>query len=375
MDQYVANAVLAMIATAALIPVAMLPILGHTVRHFGRLRGWPMLAALGLMGSAIALAVFTILPLPDSADLACANPAAWQLDPGRSLGQIVDLYEARGARATLTSFTFWQFVANIALFVPFGFFLHQASRWPGIAVIAVGASASMLIELSQGTGFFGVFPCPYRVFDVDDIIANTAGAVLGLLASYLAVGLFPFTRPPRLPDLAPPGRIRRAVALAADLAIAFAAVTAIEGAEAIVGVLADGYDVTVPVAITPQVDLWVTVVVATAIGLGVPLVRRDRATLGQAVMNIAPVRAEAPTTPPPPWAVAARAVIRWVPWLLSPAVAGPVAAMIEAAVTLTRRDRASLTNLLTVTRTRSVPSIRADRLTASADTVVMDPLE
>ncbi|WP_084128546.1 VanZ family protein [Demequina sp. NBRC 110055] len=375
MDLYVANAMLTMVATAVLIPVAMLPILGHTVRYYGRLRGWPMLAALGLMGSAIALAVFTILPLPDSADLACTTPVSWQLDPGASLRQIFDSYEGQGGRATATSFTFLQFAANVALFMPFGFFLHQASRWPGLAVVAVGASASMLIELSQGTGFFGVFPCPYRMFDVDDILANTGGALLGLIVSYIAIGLFPFTRPPREPDLAAPGRVRRAVAVIADLGLALAAVTLVEGGQAVLDALADGYDVTVPVAMPTRVDTWVTVVAVGLLGLGVPLLRRDRATLGQAVMNVAPVSVDRPTTPPPVWAVLVRAVLRWAPWAISPTLAGPLALMIELAVSFVRADRRSLTGLATLTRTRSVPAIRADRYTATADTTVMDPLE
>ncbi|WP_084099797.1 VanZ family protein [Demequina sp. NBRC 110051] len=375
MDQYVANAVLVMAATAALIPLAMLPILGHTVRYYGRLRGWPMIAALGLMGSAVALAVFTILPLPSAEDLACTVDIPWQLDPGASLAQIIDLYEARGARGLLGTFTFWQFTANIALFVPFGFFLHQASRWPGIAVIAVGASASMLIELSQGTGFFGIFPCPYRVFDVDDLIANTAGAILGLIASYIAIGLFPFTRPPREPDLAAPGRIRRGVAGTADLAIGLGAMVAIEGGQAILTVLADGYTSPEPVDISPEVDMAVRIGVAAVLGLAVPLIRRDRATLGQALMNIAPVRVDRGMEPPARWSALVRAVIRWVPWVLSPTLVGPLVAMAEIAASVVRRDRRSLAALASLTRTRSVPSIRADRYTASAETTVMDPLE
>ncbi|WP_284328028.1 VanZ family protein [Demequina litorisediminis] len=297
-----------------------------------------------------------------------------RLDPGASIGQIGDIYGAGGLRALAGSFTFWQFAANIALFMPFGFFLHQASRWPGIAVVAVGASASMLIELSQGTGFFGVFPCPYRIFDVDDLIANTAGVVFGLVASYIAIGLLPFTRPPRLPDLAPPGRIRRAVAVMADLGIGLAAVTAIQGVGVVFEALSDGHTTPQPADLTPTLNTWVGAAVALVLGVVVPLVRADRATLGQAVMNIAPVRTAQHTTAPAPWAVGVRAVIRFVPWILSPTLLGPVAAMIELACTFLTRERQSVAGLASLTRTRSVPSIRADRARGDAPTVVMEPL-
>lgn len=35
----------------------------------------------------------------------------------------------------------------------------------------------------QGTGVFGFFKCLYRLFDVDDLMLNTSGAVLGFLVT------------------------------------------------------------------------------------------------------------------------------------------------------------------------------------------------
>lgn len=35
-----------------------------------------------------------------------------------------------------------------------------------------------MIETTQLTGVWGIYPCAYRVFDVDDLLMNTLGAVL-----------------------------------------------------------------------------------------------------------------------------------------------------------------------------------------------------
>ena len=49
----------------------------------------------------------------------------------------------------------------------------------------------------QLTGVMGVFPCSYRLFDVDDLIWNTSGAVIGYGCAMLFDRLFP----PRRTDM------------------------------------------------------------------------------------------------------------------------------------------------------------------------------
>lgn len=75
----------------------------------------------------------------------------------------------------LYTYTVLEFLANIALFVPFGLLLALA--WPRIktwhmAVLGLGTSG--VIEFVQ------IF-LPTRFSTVSDLIANTAGAVVGCL--------------------------------------------------------------------------------------------------------------------------------------------------------------------------------------------------
>lgn len=68
-----------------------------------------------------------------------------------------------------------ELIGNIVMFIPYGALLAAAFRglrwW---AVDLIGLGTTLIIELVQ--------PFLYRSFDLDDIIANTLGTVIGCLA-------------------------------------------------------------------------------------------------------------------------------------------------------------------------------------------------
>ncbi len=75
---------------------------------------------------------------------------------------------------------------NILLFVPLGLLLHNRGRHSLLTATLAGFGLSVLIELTQLTGVWFVYPCAYRHFDVNDIIFNTIGATVGALAAVAA---------------------------------------------------------------------------------------------------------------------------------------------------------------------------------------------
>lgn len=78
----------------------------------------------------------------------------------------------REIRAGGFTFTLLNFVGNLAVFVPLGFFpalLFRGARWQRSAL--VGFATSLLVECGQ---YFVV-----RSTDIDDIILNTLGALCG----------------------------------------------------------------------------------------------------------------------------------------------------------------------------------------------------
>ena len=118
---------------------------------------------------------------------------------------------AVGFPAVLTTSAFLQVLCNVLLFVPYGFFLHQVTRWRGLTVVTAGLITSAFIEITQGTGVFGLYPCPYRLLDVDDLILNTLGAGVGVLISLTLSGRA-WSHPEPVFDLERPTVPRRLVA-------------------------------------------------------------------------------------------------------------------------------------------------------------------
>ena len=78
------------------------------------------------------------------------------------------------------SFSVTEFLANIALFVPFGILVGLLSRLRPWTVVGLGLATSAVIELAQ------LLFLPDRVSDVRDLVANTLGTAVGV-AVLLAV--------------------------------------------------------------------------------------------------------------------------------------------------------------------------------------------
>ncbi|PAZ11388.1 hypothetical protein CLM62_36025 [Streptomyces sp. SA15] len=117
-----------------------------------------------MVAFAVVLARLTLQPSPASVALAHTN-----LHPGRSLQAYLDQPALRDAVK--------QIGGNLLLGVPFGLLLPVlAPRTLGILrVLLLTAIVMLLVECAQGALVTG------RAFDVDDVILNTTGALVGYL--------------------------------------------------------------------------------------------------------------------------------------------------------------------------------------------------
>ena len=93
------------------------------------------------------------------------------------------------ASHALTTLAFQQVAINVLLFVPLGLFARVLWKRGLFGTSLIGFAASLLIETTQLTANFGTAPFAYRIFDVDDLMNNTAGALLGWIAGALIVTL------------------------------------------------------------------------------------------------------------------------------------------------------------------------------------------
>ena len=86
-------------------------------------------------------------------------------------------------------------------------------------MLALSFAATCLIETAQFTGLSGAYPFAYRTFDVDDLICNTLGSLIGWGLAHLAVRLTQREAEVQPPATHNPGFVRRAVALWTDVMI------------------------------------------------------------------------------------------------------------------------------------------------------------
>jgi glycopeptide antibiotics resistance protein len=75
-------------------------------------------------------------------------------------------------------------LGNVALFMPLGFFLHLAIRRSIVTPAALTVAASIGVELAQ-------LPIWSRSTDVDDVLLNSLGGILGVLTAWLVLAVAP----------------------------------------------------------------------------------------------------------------------------------------------------------------------------------------
>ncbi len=278
--------------------VLLVPVLVVQYRRYGR----PSPRRVGTVSAgcvyAVALLAYTLLPLPDHrANCNLYGQVPLQLVPGTVFGDIENAAAGGGVLAVLTAQPTVQLVLNVVLFVPFGLLVRRfAGR--GVLTSTVAALAtSLLIEVTQGTGLWGIYRCRYRVADVDDLMANTAGALVGALLAPQLLGWLP------RPDQLERGRlrprrittIRRWVGMLVDLAVFTVLLTLLTALWTL------GHQVLGPgVPSGPQPALAVLAVAVGLLVYAVPALLGTGASIGQRVVWLAPSWPSRPPLGRPP---------------------------------------------------------------------------
>lgn len=339
-----------------LIPVFIAPFLGAVYRAYRYPAPGPTLVAAATGLYACSLVAFTTFPLPEAPRDFCTERSAidyWQLTPGRSVGAVLDRFREVELTATLTSGVFLQVAFNVVFFVPLGFLVaYRLRRGPGTALLA-GLGVSVLIEVTQGTGLWGIYPCPYRLADVDDLITNAAGTLLGWGIGLLVSRRWPFREPPPRTDLAPPTLRRRMLAAGLDMVLVVVVTLGIDIVIAFIVDSRGGEPETVQAA-----SVAVQSAVMVLLLLVLPLLRRDRATPGQFTVLLA-LSSRDTGQPAPAWSALVRFVVRWLPVLIWELPGLAVVAVVEIAFVLARPDRRSLAGLLARTRSTTHDALLA----------------
>ena len=84
-----------------------------------------------------------------------------------------------------------QVVMNIIMTIPFGMFLRYYFKMDAGRVFLYSLALTTFIEFGQFSGLFLLYKGSYRLFEVDDLICNTLGGMIGFAAMKKVEGFIP----------------------------------------------------------------------------------------------------------------------------------------------------------------------------------------
>ena len=137
-----------------------------------------------------------ILPLPAPSALSGTRMDFVQLVPFKFITEFItkvplDIKSLIGIKTIIASHQFIQPVFNIILTIPFGIYLRYYFKTDLKKTILFSFLLSVIFEVTQLTGIYGIYKLPYRVFDVDDLFLNTLGGLIGFYIAGLAIKILP----------------------------------------------------------------------------------------------------------------------------------------------------------------------------------------
>jgi len=173
--------------------IAGLFTLPFVIRHYRKYGGIAVLRVMVVYSFVLyCMCAFflTVLPLPNREAVAASEAPAIGWVPFRNLYRCMkeigfdfshlSTFKDRSLWwRLLKSNDLFLLVANTVMMVPLGFYLRYYFRFDLKKTILCGFLVSLFFELTQLSGLYGFYPKPYRYTDVDDLITNTLGTVIG----------------------------------------------------------------------------------------------------------------------------------------------------------------------------------------------------
>ena len=137
-----------------------------------------------------------ILPLPSREEVMALTTPTTQLIPFNFITDFINnsgfvLNDFSTYITALKSSQFIVPVFNIILTIPFGAYLHYYFKFSFKRTVLWSFLLSLFFELTQVTGLYFIYPRGYRLFDVDDLILNTFGGLVGYFVGSLLLKFLP----------------------------------------------------------------------------------------------------------------------------------------------------------------------------------------
>lgn len=161
-----------------------LPYALYQYRRFGAISIWKTFVVFTFILYCMCAISLIVFPLPKDPSQIVEIAQTPQLQPFHFVEQIRETTDFSWADRstwgpTLKARAAYEAYFNVLLTVPLGAYLCYLFRCRWWMALLIGMATTLLFETSQLTGLFGIYDHPYRLFDVDDLILNTTGTMLG----------------------------------------------------------------------------------------------------------------------------------------------------------------------------------------------------
>ncbi|MFH5781329.1 VanZ family protein [Heyndrickxia oleronia] len=179
----------------------VIPWLVYSYRKYGYFSFWASIVFYSFIFYMLSALFLVLLPLPstrNTCDFQTPDTIYYSLRPFTFISDTFKsssiIWTQPGSYIKIfNQSSFWQATFNFLLLLPFGvylrYFFEEKRYWK--RALALGFTLSLFYEVTQLTGIYGIYKCPYRLFDIDDLMLNSTGALFGFLIAPFILALFP----------------------------------------------------------------------------------------------------------------------------------------------------------------------------------------
>ena len=264
------------------------PFMVHKYRKLGSVPFSHALIVYSFVFYLMCAYFLVLLPLPADRTAYFPHAATPQLEPFRFLRLFAQSTDATldnpaSWPSVITNVHIYEAFFNVLLLLPLGAYLRYYFKRTWWQTLIIGFCVSLSFELTQLTGIWGIYEHPYRLFDVDDLMTNTAGAMIGFWLTGPFLRILPDLR---IVERSAKRRGRTASATRRALSFGIDLVVAIGVATVIFAMAKEAADAQSFKAGIDQTAFWVSSVAGLAVTFAlVPLLANGQ-TFGQKMLHL-----------------------------------------------------------------------------------------
>lgn len=176
--------------------IITLPYVLYNYHKYGSVLSIRILIVYSFILYLICAYFLVILPLPSREEVEAMTGPGVQLIPFQFVRDIVkeshaSLSDPGSWLSLINNKALFQVVFNIIMTLPFGVYLRYYFQCGLRKTVLFSFLLSLFFELTQLSGLYFIYPRGYRIFDVDDLMANTLGGAAGYFAVSPFLGILP----------------------------------------------------------------------------------------------------------------------------------------------------------------------------------------